>query len=223
MAAGPSARRCASTGRRTSSRPRSAVDSSARSPVDVPRPGAARRRRRRRLLPVRPRRRRHDHEGARSKDDKSAQSKLADFSPNTPVSKRPAIFLLIGQDRRKELGETRGRSDTLMLVRIDPKKQIVSMLSFPRDWIVDVPGYAAQSITDSFSLGGPAARPSTRSSSVDRHHAELLRDGRLRCVHEDGGRARRRLRRRRPPLLQPEHRLGGARTSTRSTCSRATS
>jgi LCP family protein required for cell wall assembly len=92
---------------------------------------------------------------ASSKDDKSAQSRLLGFSPDTPVSKRPAIFLLIGQDRRKELGETRGRSDTLMLVRIDPKKQIVSMLSMPRDWIVDVPGYPAQSITDSFALGGP--------------------------------------------------------------------
>ena len=92
---------------------------------------------------------------ASSKDDKSAQSRLAEFSPNVPVSKRPAIFLLIGQDRRKELGETRGRSDTLMLVRVDPRKQVVSMLSFPRDWIVDVPGYPAQSITDSFALGGP--------------------------------------------------------------------
>ena len=29
------------------------------------------------------------------------------------------------------------------------------MLSIPRDWIVDVPGYPAQSITDSFALGGP--------------------------------------------------------------------
>jgi LCP family protein required for cell wall assembly len=92
---------------------------------------------------------------ASSKDDKSAQSKLADFKGDVPVSKRPAIFLLIGQDRRKELGETRGRSDTLMLVRIDPKKQIVSMLSMPRDWIVDIPGYPQQSITDSFALGGP--------------------------------------------------------------------
>jgi LCP family protein required for cell wall assembly len=92
---------------------------------------------------------------ASSKDDKSAQARLAGFTGDAPVSKRPAIFLLIGQDRRKELGETRGRSDTLMLVRIDPKKQMVSMLSFPRDWIVDVPGYGSQPITDSFALGGP--------------------------------------------------------------------
>jgi LCP family protein required for cell wall assembly len=92
---------------------------------------------------------------AKSKDDKSGQGGLAPVQSNVPVSKRPAIFLLIGQDRRKELGEKRGRSDTLMLVRVDPKKQIVSMLSFPRDWIVQIPGYGSQSITDSFALGGP--------------------------------------------------------------------
>jgi LCP family protein required for cell wall assembly len=103
---------------------------------------------------------------ASSKDDKSAQTHLADVAANVPVSKRPAIFLLIGQDRRKELGETRGRSDTLMLVRVDPKKQIVSMLSMPRDWIVDIPGYPAQSITDSFALGGPQLTIDTIKTAI---------------------------------------------------------
>ena len=42
-----------------------------------------------------------------------------------------------------------------MLVRVDPKTKIVSMLSFPRDWIVNIPGYGPQEITNSFFLNGP--------------------------------------------------------------------
>src|SRR3954451_12007230 len=91
---------------------------------------------------------------ATSPDDKIGQKQLAPVS-DVPAAKRPAIFLLIGQDRRKELGEKRGRSDTLMLVRVDPKKRIVSMLSFPRDWVVEIPGHGPQAITDSFAIGGP--------------------------------------------------------------------
>jgi LCP family protein required for cell wall assembly len=92
---------------------------------------------------------------AKTPDEIGAAGSLVDPSINTtaPSAKRPIIFLLIGQDRRP--GEARGRSDTLMLVRIDPKTKIVSMLSFPRDWIVNIPGYGPQEITNSFILGGP--------------------------------------------------------------------
>ncbi len=92
---------------------------------------------------------------ARTPDEKGAVDSLVDPGINTsaPSAKRPVIFLLIGQDRRP--GESRGRSDTLMLVRVDPKTKIVSMLSFPRDWIVNIPGYGPRQITDSFFLNGP--------------------------------------------------------------------
>ena len=91
------------------------------------------------------------------------------------------------------------------------------MLSFPRDWIVDIPGYAAQEITELVRPGRPEADdrhdPSGRPGITPNYYVTR----RLRCVHEDGERARRRLRRRRPPLLQPEHRTRRPRTSTRST------
>src|SRR4029079_19735281 len=92
---------------------------------------------------------------ARTPDEKGAVDSLVDpgIATSAPSAKRPVIFLLIGQDRRP--GEARGRSDTLMLVRVDPKTKIVSMLSFPRDWIVNIPGYPAQEITNSYILGGP--------------------------------------------------------------------
>ncbi|MDX6376567.1 MAG: polyisoprenyl-teichoic acid--peptidoglycan teichoic acid transferase [Gaiellaceae bacterium] len=92
---------------------------------------------------------------AKTPDEKGAAASLQDPSISTslPSAKRPVIFLLIGQDRRP--GEARGRSDTLMLVRVDPKTKTVSMLSFPRDWIVNIPGHGPQEITNSYILGGP--------------------------------------------------------------------
>ena len=92
---------------------------------------------------------------AKTPDEVGAAGSLVDpsISTSAPSAKRPVIFLLIGQDRRPD--EARGRSDTLMLVRIDPKTKIVSMLSFPRDWIVNIPGYGPQEITNSYILDGP--------------------------------------------------------------------
>jgi LCP family protein required for cell wall assembly len=52
----------------------------------------------------------------------------------------PAIALVIGHDRRLgDEGDTAGdRSDTVMLLRADPFTDAISMLSFPRDLVVDL-------------------------------------------------------------------------------------
>src|SRR5207248_9892794 len=50
-----------------------------------------------------------------------------------------AIALILGYDHRA--GEAKGtpsRSDTVMLLRADPQTKSISMLSFPRDLVVDV-------------------------------------------------------------------------------------
>jgi len=57
---------------------------------------------------------------------------------------QPTIALVIGTDRRKGFqSELTGRSDTLILVRADPINKSLSLLSFPRDLIVNVkcPGH----------------------------------------------------------------------------------
>jgi LCP family protein required for cell wall assembly len=53
---------------------------------------------------------------------------------------RPAIALVVGQDfRRFAKGDERGgRSDTVMLLRADPSIGTLSMLSMPRDLMVDI-------------------------------------------------------------------------------------
>ncbi len=53
---------------------------------------------------------------------------------------RPAIAMVVGQDFRKwaKDEEKGGRADTVMLLRADPNIGTLSMLSFPRDLIVDI-------------------------------------------------------------------------------------
>src|SRR5436190_12230010 len=62
-----------------------------------------------------------------------------------PYPGQAAIALVVGSDHRytKE-GDLEARSDTIMLLRADPQTKTISMLSFPRDLIVDVhcPGHA---------------------------------------------------------------------------------
>ncbi len=57
-----------------------------------------------------------------------------------PVSGEPLNILLLGSDRRP--GESwQTRSDAIMVVHLDPARQRVALLSFPRDLIVNIPGY----------------------------------------------------------------------------------
>jgi LCP family protein required for cell wall assembly len=77
-----------------------------------------------------------------SEDTKSAQKFLADVPPPDHA----AIALVIGYDHRaNEVAGTPSRSDTVMLLRTDPGTKTISMLSFPRDLIVNVhcPGQTA--------------------------------------------------------------------------------
>ena len=70
----------------------------------------------------------------RSLDVKKAAARL-----DIPVADQPTNALIVGYDARK--GADTGnppRSDTVMLVRADPVTQSISLLSFPRDLVVDV-------------------------------------------------------------------------------------
>ena len=52
---------------------------------------------------------------------------------------QPATALVIGYDHRADEGKsTPSRSDTIMLIRADPRSKAISLLSFPRDLLVDV-------------------------------------------------------------------------------------
>jgi LCP family protein required for cell wall assembly len=70
---------------------------------------------------------------ARSIDVIASAKHLKRTVPNQPV-----VALVVGFDRRKGMVGDLGRTDTVMLVRLDPRKdtQSITLLSFPRDLAV---------------------------------------------------------------------------------------
>ncbi len=70
---------------------------------------------------------------------KTAADKAAAEVADVAIPGQPTTALVIGTDKRKGFqAELTGRSDTLMLVRADPQANTISLLSFPRDLVVNV-------------------------------------------------------------------------------------
>ncbi|MDQ2631904.1 MAG: LCP family protein [Actinomycetota bacterium] len=68
----------------------------------------------------------------------------------------PQNFLMIGSDKRAgaEFAEDKGRSDTAMLVRLDPEKGLISMMSIPRDLKVEIPEVGTGKFNEAYFYGG---------------------------------------------------------------------
>ena len=66
-------------------------------------------------------------------------------------------LMVLGSDERygdKKAG-FKPRSDTIILVRLDPDKEATAVMSVPRDLKVDIPGYGSDRINAAYELGGP--------------------------------------------------------------------
>jgi LCP family protein required for cell wall assembly len=71
---------------------------------------------------------------------------------------KPQTIMLIGSDTRAKgaadyTGE-RGLSDTMMMVRLDPSKKRIAVLSLPRDLKVQIPGHGVDKLNAAYALGG---------------------------------------------------------------------
>ena len=93
----------------------------------------------------------YDQIGNLDPDVKRAQG---DLSQDIPTPNQPATALVIGSDHRSTDGAGPSRSDTLMLVRIDPATKEISMLSLPRDLWVPINGVCCDKINAAYSGGG---------------------------------------------------------------------
>lgn len=71
---------------------------------------------------------------------------------------KPQTIMLIGSDTRAkgaaDYTGQRGLSDTMMLVRLDPSKKQIAVLSLPRDLKVRIPGHGVDKLNAAYSLGG---------------------------------------------------------------------
>jgi LCP family protein required for cell wall assembly len=72
---------------------------------------------------------------------------------------KPQTILILGSDHRpKNNGEgaSGARSDTIMLVRLNPDKEATAIMSLPRDLKVQIPGHGVEKINAAYEYGGPA-------------------------------------------------------------------
>jgi polyisoprenyl-teichoic acid--peptidoglycan teichoic acid transferase len=67
----------------------------------------------------------------------------------------PQNILIIGSDKRASEPEDTGRSDTTILLRLDPDKDAIALMSIPRDLEVEIPGVGTEKFTSAFAYGGP--------------------------------------------------------------------
>jgi LCP family protein required for cell wall assembly len=72
---------------------------------------------------------------------------------------KPQTIMLLGSDRRpkdnREGAAPGARSDTIILIRLDPHKQATAMMSLPRDLKVQIPGHGTDKINAAYEDGGP--------------------------------------------------------------------
>ncbi|HET6997516.1 MAG TPA: LCP family protein [Solirubrobacterales bacterium] len=66
-------------------------------------------------------------------------------------------ILILGSDKRAgpEFEEDPGRSDTTMLIRLDPDRNAIAVISIPRDLKVEIPGYGTGKFNEAYAYGGP--------------------------------------------------------------------
>jgi LCP family protein required for cell wall assembly len=72
---------------------------------------------------------------------------------------QPQTILILGSDRRPRQngeGASGARSDTIMLVRLNPEKGATAIMSLPRDLKVHIPGHGVDKINAAYEIGGPA-------------------------------------------------------------------
>ena len=76
-------------------------------------------------------------------------------------------ILLIGQDRRE--GETRARSDSMILCTFRKSEKKLTMTSFLRDTYVKIPGYGRNRINVAYAAGGMSLLDKTLESNFGVH------------------------------------------------------
>ncbi|MDQ3541137.1 MAG: LCP family protein, partial [Chloroflexota bacterium] len=120
----------------------------------------------------------------------STEEDLPEWSGTDPVT-----ILLLGVDKSVQGAS---RTDTLILVNIDPVGKTASMLSIPRDLKVVIPGYGINKINAAFALGefnqvqgggaGLTIRTIEANLGVPVHHfAQVDFDGFVRMIDTVGG------------------------------------
>ncbi|HET8862003.1 MAG TPA: LCP family protein [Solirubrobacterales bacterium] len=90
---------------------------------------------------------------ALSHNDK-LQNKVERFLAQTNGGEAQNI-LILGSDKRAGDEEEAGRSDTTILLRLDPDNEAIALMSIPRDLKVEIPGVGTEKFSSAYAYGGP--------------------------------------------------------------------
>ena len=82
------------------------------------------------------------------------QSKVEKFLAQTNGGE-PENILILGSDKRASEPGDPGRSDTTILLRLDPDQNAIALMSIPRDLKVEIPGYGTDKFNAAYAYGGP--------------------------------------------------------------------
>ncbi|MBQ3385770.1 MAG: LCP family protein [Eggerthellaceae bacterium] len=111
------------------------------------------------------------------------------LEPNEDIL-QPFYMMLLGSDRRSWNPSDSGRSDTAIIVRVDPQTYTVSMISIPRDTRVYIPGYWTTKFNAAYAYGGAslAIRTASQMTGISlQHFAEVNFQALIDLVDAIGG------------------------------------
>jgi LCP family protein required for cell wall assembly len=74
------------------------------------------------------------------------------LTPAGNILRSPQVTLVLGSDSRG--ANSTARADSIVLMRTDPGKHLISMLSIPRDLYVNIPGHGRTKINAAYAFGG---------------------------------------------------------------------
>ena len=134
--------------------------------------------------------------------DRAAQHLLDQISPNnsTVIAARKVLvrqtgpdttFVILGSDHRNWVAGSESLSDSMILVRMSPRQNLISIMSVPRDLKVTIPGYSGyQKINAAYSLGGPKLSIQTVEQNLGvsiNHYVNVGFQGFFQIVQHLGG------------------------------------
>jgi LCP family protein required for cell wall assembly len=77
------------------------------------------------------------------------------FDTRQPVPDGLVFVLVVGSDARPKEDLTRSRADSIHLLAVNPETRQGTLLGFPRDSWVEIPGHGRGKINNALVLGGP--------------------------------------------------------------------
>ncbi len=93
------------------------------------------------------------------------------------LTSTPTTILVLGTDGGSASGrQGANRSDSIMLMRTDPRTHRIAYLSIPRDLRVEIPGYGTAKINAAFQSGGPTLTLQTVKAltGIDINHVAFV-------------------------------------------------